>query len=477
MKKILIALLAIVMITGCSTSKKTQTLFVEKNKKYALCDTEGDLKTKFKYTSYQDVQDEGYLVSIDKKTSYISKDGKDVIAYKKGVTLSALESMIIAKDEKGLYTLYNLSGKILYKENKKTKISLYGLPVIYKNKKYSVLDGNGDVLVTSKKKITYASVYNSSFILVGYEKKSVFYDTSSNSQIDENGLSTKLIGQYDIMNQDYKKGFLVYDQKQKMFGYVDLKGKLIFKKNIEVTSAKFSGSTIVVTNNDQIRLFSINGKEDAIATTYYKNINNYLVKNASYIYGPHKFVENGKTKDVTGIQLNPKVSYVNGKMFPVYVQNKGYQYYTFSGKKALKTIFKDAQDFDKNGLAVVSKDGEKYYLMNKDGKKVSKNYVSIQCLDKGYYAAYETNSKYEVIDKEGQVVINDYFMAEGQIFEFDGVVYGILNKSGTTYLYNMDDQESVFSLEGEYVLYQDMYLMKKNHKAYYDLEGNVIYKE
>ena len=110
---------------------------------------------------------------------------------------------------------------------------------------------------------------------MGYEKKSVFYDTSSNSQIDENGLSTKLIGQYDIMNQDYKKGFLVYDQKQKMFGYVDLKGKLIFEKNIEVTSSKFSGSTIVVTNNDQIRLFSINGKEDAIATTYYKNINNY----------------------------------------------------------------------------------------------------------------------------------------------------------------------------------------------------------
>lgn len=47
--------------------------------------------------------------------------------------------------------------------------------------------------------------------------------------------------------------------------------------------------------------------------------------------------------------------------------------------------------------------------MNKDGKKVSKNYVSIQYLDKGYYAAYETNSKYEVIDKEGQVVINGYF--------------------------------------------------------------------
>ena len=311
---------------------------------------------------------------------------------------------------------------------------------------------------------------------MGYEKKSVFYDTSSNSQIDENGLSTKLVGQYDIMNQDYKKGFLVYDQKQKMFGYVDLKGKLIFKKNIEVTSAKFSGSTIVVTNNDQIRLFSINGKEDAIATTYYKNINNYLVKNASYIYGPHKFVENGKTKDVTGIQLNPKVSYVNGKMFPVYVQNKGYQYYTFSGKKALKTIFKDAQDFDQYGVAVVSKDGEKYYLMNSKGEKQSKNYVKIESIGEGYYAAYETNSKYEIINTEGKIDIHDYFMGESQAFEFDGKVYALLNKSGTTYLYDMEKGESVFSLEGEYQLYNGKYLRKKNHKAYYDLEGNLIYK-
>ena len=477
MKKILIALLAIVMITGCSTNKKTQTLFVEKNKKYALCDTEGDLKTKFKYTSYQEVQEDGYLVFAGKKTSYISQDGKEIIAYKKGVTLSVLENMIVAKDEKGLYTLYDLSGKVLYKDNKKTKISLYGLPVIYKDKKYSVLDGNGEVLVTSKKKVIYTSVYNSTFILVDYEKNSVIYDTSSNNQIDGNGLSFKLVGQYTILDQDYKKGFLVYDQNKKMFDYIDMKGKVVFEKNIEATDAKFNGSTVVITNTDQIRLVSIDGKEDIVATTYYKNIKNYLVKNASYIYGPHKFVENGKTNDVAGIQLNPKVSYVNGKMFPVYVQNKGYQYYTFSGKKAFKTIFKDAQDFDKNGLAVVSKDGEKYYLMNKEGKKVSKNYVSIQYLDKGYYAAYETNSKYEVIDKKGQVVINDYFMSEAKIFEFDGVVYGILNKSGTTYLYNMDEQESVFSLEGEYVLYQDMYLMKKDHKAYYDLEGNVIYKE
>ena len=107
MKKILIALLAIVMITGCSTSKKTQTLFVEKNKKYALCNTEGDLKTKFIYSSYKKVENEGYVVVHDKKYEYISTDGKKLIKYKKGTTLSVVENMIVAKDAKGKYTIYD----------------------------------------------------------------------------------------------------------------------------------------------------------------------------------------------------------------------------------------------------------------------------------------------------------------------------------------------------------------------------------
>ena len=97
--------------------------------------------------------------------------------------------------------------------------------------------------------------------------------------------------------------------------------------------------------------------------------------------------------------------------------------------------------------------------MNSKGEKQSKNYVKIESIGEGYYAAYETNSKYEIINTE-----------------FDGKVYALLNKSGTTYLYDMEKGESVFSLEGEYQLYNGKYLRKKNHKAYYDLEGNLIYK-
>ena len=55
MKKKFLACMLIMMltITGCSSKSITQTLFVEKNNKYALCTSEGDLKTKFIYSSYK----------------------------------------------------------------------------------------------------------------------------------------------------------------------------------------------------------------------------------------------------------------------------------------------------------------------------------------------------------------------------------------------------------------------------------------
>lgn len=102
MKKKFLACMLIMMltITGCSSKSITQTLFVEKNNKYALCTSEGDLKTKFIYSSYKKVENEGYVVVHDKKYEYISTTGKKLIKYKKGTTLSVVENMIVAKDAK-----------------------------------------------------------------------------------------------------------------------------------------------------------------------------------------------------------------------------------------------------------------------------------------------------------------------------------------------------------------------------------------
>ena len=66
--------------------------------------------------------------------------------------------------------------------------------------------------------------------------------------------------------------------------------------------------------------------------------------------------------------------------------------------------------------------------MNSKGEKQSKNYVKIESIGEGYYAAYETNSKYEIINTKGKKDIHDYFMGESQVFEFDGKVYALLKK-------------------------------------------------
>ena len=63
-------------------------------------------------------------------------------------------------------------------------------------------------------------------------------------------------------------------------------------------------------------------------------------------------------------------------------------YYGFDGKEAIKTVFTSAEIFDQNNLAVVSKENDKYYLIDQSGKKISKKYTKIIHIGEKYYAAF-----------------------------------------------------------------------------------------
>ena len=73
------------------------------------------------------------MVVHDKKYEYISTDGKKLIKYKKGTTLSVVENMIVAKDAKASIQFMINKGRN-YIKIVKGKIYMYDLPVIYKNK-------------------------------------------------------------------------------------------------------------------------------------------------------------------------------------------------------------------------------------------------------------------------------------------------------------------------------------------------------
>lgn len=469
MKKILIVLLMMLVMTGCSDTKRNQTLFVKDGDQYALC-VDGTRKTAYIYDQYTPVGDNGFLVYIGEKASYISDTGKTLIEYKEDSTLQNIGEMLILQD-KDKTEVYDSEGKELYKSSKKVNINVYGLPVIYKNKKYSVLDPQGNVFYESKEEVYYASYYNS-FIVICQDEQTTIYDTSSSDE----GLNVELIGQFDMLCQDYDKGYLLQDSEAKRLVFVSKKGKIKFDMENLIDSATISKNTIYAKKGKDTYLISLNGKTNVKATSYYYDSDQYLVKNDQYVYGPHQFVKDGKEKDVTGIQLNPEVNKVNGEIFPVYVQSKGYQYYTFAGKEKIKTYYKYAGDFTKDGVAIVSKDGEKYYLIDKTGKKLSKNYQMIKYVGKGYYAGYQTTTKYVVLDKEGNKVINDYFMGESEIYVYDNETYGLFNKSGTTHIYSMSDYEEEFTLNGDYHVYQDGYLVSSSEKTYYSMSGEKFYK-
>lgn len=475
MKKFLIILMMLLIVTGCSNNQENQVLFVKKGKEYALS-VDGKLKSKYIYTDYDAVGTDGFLVHNGKKDSYIDRSGKEKIAYKKGVTLKPLENMIIAKDKNKNYTIYDSQGKELYKSSKKVEIIINELPVIHEKDSYLVLDGNGEVVVKSKNKISYTSIYDSSFITVSYEKSTNIYDYSINAKKDENELEIALAGEYQLLAQDNKIGYVLYDQNIQNLVFINHEGEIQFRIDKDIDSASFNKDTIIAKKGEEIYILSTDGSVDVKASSYYKNSQKYLIKNESYVYGPHQFVDNGKAKDVSGIQLNPTVNKVIGDIFPVYVQSKGYQYYDFSGKVKIKTYFKYAGDFTKDGVSVVSKDGKKYYLIDSAGKKLSKNFIRIEEIGNGYYAGYQTNAKFVVLNAQGEKIIDDYFMGNSETYVFDDEVFGLFNKSGTTHVYNMNECEEEFTLEGEYKLYQDTYLVSSDYKKYYDMDGEIYFK-
>lgn len=472
MKKILIIFMIMLMVSGCTKSQDQEILFVKNDKKYALC-VDGEVKTDYIYSSFETVSNQGFVVHEGKKDSYIDREGKEKIAYKKGVSLQAINEIIVAQDEDD-YIIYDSSGKKLYESDKNVKISLFDLPVIEQDKQYTVLDGKGQTVTNTKSKINYVGLYNT-FVTVCYSDSMRIFDVALDPQIDKKGLKVELSGQYKILDADMK-GYLLYDAKQSKLAYINDKGEIQFKMDKTVDSAEMDDETIIAKKDDMIYLISLDGSVDVKATSYYKNSNQYLIKNDNYIYGPHQFVNKGKTEEVTGIQLNPEITGVQGNLFPVYVQSKGYQYYDFTGKAKIKTYYKYCGDFTKDQVAIVSEDGEKYYMIDKNGEKLSKKYVKMEVIGHGYYAGYESSTKFVVLNAQGEQVIDDYFMGTCDIYTYDEQIYGLFNKSGTTHVYNMSNQEEMFTLEGEYKVYQERYLVSSNYKKYYDMSGNLYYK-
>lgn len=472
MKKILISVLALLLFTGCSGSDSDQTLFVANKKdRYGLVDIDGDKKTEFIYDNYEALGTFGYIVIKNKKYGYLSNEGEEIIELGKYEKLESISNMLVGYDKDGDISILNSEGKLLYQASKKTEIILSGLPIIHKNKEYLVLYDTGKVLFSGKEKVLSANSIDG-FSAVCLEKMIKVYNHENVATLTD----IKNGGKSQLMSQCEDKGYLFYNRETQLALACDEDGKVSFETKIDLDDLYYDNSgNITGVKNQMTYLFDEKGNSTAV-NSYYRDLDNYVIKNKELIYGPHQFVCKGKTVEVSNIQLDPLASFSRRKIFPVYVRNKGYMYYGFDGKEAFKTAFTSAEVFDKNGLAVVSVKADKYYLINQTGKKVSGQYKRIEAIGEKYYAGYITGSKFEVINTNGKKVIDDQFMDTGTVFKFEDGEYGIFNKNGSSYVYDMKEVEVIFSVEDSLEFNDNGYFVSENGNSYYSLTGEEIYK-
>ena len=167
---------------------------------------------------------------------------------------------------------------------------------------------------------------------------------------------------------------------------------------------------------------------------------------------------------------------MEGELYVLYVDN-GYEYYNKDAKKAISENFKYASSFDKNGVAKVSNDGTNYYLINKKGKKISKEYTSISSYV-DYYQVTNKDGEKGVINKKGEVII-DLKYSSINIKEVRDTFYAITTSSKGKYaLYNLDSKKLVKESKNQITISDHYIKVTGDSKtSYYTYKDKLIFEE
>lgn len=497
MKKLLVGLLAIVLLTGCSHKNKDTTFMLTRDDQfYALYNQKGKQLTNYNYKTFQEVKGVGYLVTDrDDKKSVISFEGEPIIEAGVYETLEAVDQMFYAtkkvevkkedKDTKkatvdpyfksNLYVL-NGEGKVLYQADSQTAILKSELPVIFKDNEYIVLYHEGEELYRGKEAVKYVSRYKySSSVVIGFNETNHFYHFTTKEDQKDIDVDLKQKGTYKILAQN-QDGIILNDEKLKSMIYVDFNRQQVFQNTIGINDAYFDEEqNIILTSQHKMYAYPIGGVPVLLNSYYLKSVT--YVNRSSDIYGPHQVYNKGKlTGELENCQLYPEAKLVYSEIFPVYVRNKGYQYYNFNSKKVIDKTYMEAEPFNSDKCAVVKINDKGYSLINDKGDVLTKSYYyQIKYIGSSYYAVYNESGTFGIIDSTGEKILPvEYIdLPEKPIVSYDDHNYLILGKNGRSYVYDIDDEmKEIFSKEGQVTLNSKGYF-EVGHD-YYRIDGEVI---
>lgn len=497
MKKILIFIIAMLMLVGCSTTTKKETTFMitRDNTLYALYNQDGERLTEYSYKTFEEIEGVGYIISdVNDQKGFISIKGEEIIAPGTYETLEATDKMLYAtqkvevkEDQKedqlnttsflktNLYVL-NGAGEVLYTANEQTGIMKSGLPVIQKDKEYIVLYEDGKELYRGSDEVKYAHHYaDGNCDIIGFNENQKFYYFNQTDEEKNVELTIGEKGTFKILVQN-DVGAVLNDEALKSMIYVDFELAKYYQNNIAIQEAMIDEArNIVLKSNEKTFVYPI-GKAPILMSSYYMNASTYAVR-SSVVYGPHHLYKNGSaTGDLENCQLYPEAELINSEIFPVYVRNEGYQYYNFDNKKVIEKTYLSAEPFDSNmrGIVKISEDG--YSLIDEKGQVLTKEYYSqMKYIGSSYYAVYNESGMYGILDKDGKEIFEISYttLPDQPVVKYNDITYLILGKNGRTYVYDVEnDMNVIFSNESSVILDEKGYFIAGDQ--YYTFEGELI---
>ena len=435
----------------------SNAFFIRNNKgKYALFNDRGKKLTGFIFDSYG-------------KYNYIS----------------AYSGVYKVRSDKG-YKLLDSEGKTII-DAEDMEVSSYGddypFIVVIANNEVKVLSYDGSIITSFKedKSVKSPTVNHiSEYATIFYNGKNVVFNSKTKKVITSFKNDTHYC--VSVSSEDGK--ILTLKSCTTWYEQLTTNGNMIVVKN-KVTDLSKKCDAINLYNDvaicesvDGINFINISGKKATIGAkisnrTAFIDEENYVTRNSDT--NKLVFYKNGKKVKTMDAQLS-SIGKMEGELYVLYVDN-GYEYYNKDAKKAISENFKYASSFDKNGVAKVSKDGTNYYLINKKGKKISKEYTSISnYVD--YYQVTNKDGEKGVINKKGEVII-DLKYSSINIKEVRDTFYAITTSSKGKYaLYNLDSKKLVKESKNQITISDHYIKVTGDSKtSYYTYKDKLIFEE
>ena len=498
-----IVIIAIVLLLVSKKGKTTKTIdevgyspaffLGNSENKYAVFNDDGKRLTDFVFEGASDFINGAAIVKKDNTYGLVNTNGKMTADFGKYSNISKAAGMFKVRTEEFKYYLINGNGEMLYDlENKNltTFIAEDSYSILEDNdsKTYKILNYEGKEIVSfpingSEEKDPETNIKDG-YVSVFYNKKNYILDSISKKQIvsfdsdshycindvKEDGKIITLnscVGMFEKQDKTYYK----FIKDGKLYDLTDKCEKVYYADNNLVCSNGYQKN--ILNSKNELGL-DINGKA-------YTDSNNYaMLKNGSF--NGVDFYNNGEVvKNVTCRNLKETGHidglYILGTYFsrPCGTESGTYEYYNTKGENAFDKSFKFAEKFNENGLAKVSEDKQNYYLINKDGKKVTDDYSNIT-LNNEVYIVTKDNLK-GLVDETGKELVKCEYTTIN-IVKKQNKKYAVLTSTDSKYtVYDIEAKKEI--LKSDTVPSLDVHYLtitKDGLRQYYTYNGKMFYE-